>query len=270
VRDADPARRVDQNQARGRSEPPLEPGKRVLRHPRRVEPVPDELEGAAHEADADDRLAGPGGRSGAEPVVGVGAGADHRGVADPAATLPGDAAGRGRGRDVAGAVAGHGPHGLARRRPALAPAAARLLGHQGLGRAAREPVALGERGGGLAHEQYFRALGEHRAREPDRVRDAGDCAHRPGGEHLARHDRGIHLERPFHGQHRAETGVEVRVVLEHDDGLDDRLERAPAAREHLPPHLDGPRDAGPARRPLLRPLASRAAVHGDRLHGAQL
>src|SRR5438034_11076239 len=50
--------------------------------PRRPSAAADELEGTAHEAAADDRLAWPDGRSGAEPVVGVGAGADHRGVPD--------------------------------------------------------------------------------------------------------------------------------------------------------------------------------------------
>src|SRR5207249_1400799 len=144
-----------------------------------VEAAAGELEGAADEAHADDRLAGPGGRPGAESVVGVGAGTEHGGVPDPPAALPGDAAGRGRGREMSGMVASHGSHGVAARRPALAPAAARLLGHQGLGRAAREPVACGERGRGLAHEEHLAALGGDHAREPHRVRAAvhGDRLH---------------------------------------------------------------------------------------------
>ena len=49
-------------------------------------------------------------------------------------------------------------------------------------------------GRGLTHEQHLAALGEHGAREPDRVHDATHHTHRAGGERLARHDRGIHLE----------------------------------------------------------------------------
>ena len=57
---------------------------------------------------ADELFAGAGARDGARAVVGVGAGADDRGVADAAPALGGEAARGRRGGEVAVAVEGDG------------------------------------------------------------------------------------------------------------------------------------------------------------------
>ena len=53
------------------------------------------------DADADEIFARAGRRDRAAAVVGIGAGADDRRIADPAPALAGEAAGRGRGGDMA-------------------------------------------------------------------------------------------------------------------------------------------------------------------------
>src|SRR5690348_13643156 len=58
--------------------------------------------------EADEELAVPGRRDGAACVVGKRAGADDRAVPDAAGLLAGHPAGRGRGGEVAAAVAGDG------------------------------------------------------------------------------------------------------------------------------------------------------------------
>ncbi len=46
------------------------------------------------------------------------------------------------------------------------------------------------------------------------------------------HDGGVHLHLALGVEHRAEAGVELRIVLERADGLLDRVERRAAARQH--------------------------------------
>src|SRR5882724_6917280 len=67
-----------------------------------------DLEGGAI---ADEELAVAGRRHRAGCVVGVGAGADHRAVADPAGRLTRHPAGRGRGGEITLAVAGDSAYG---------------------------------------------------------------------------------------------------------------------------------------------------------------
>src|SRR5581483_8027698 len=232
------------------------------------------VERGAHEADPDDGLARAGRGRGADEVVGVGAGADHRGIADPAAPLARDAAGRGGGGDVTARVARHRADGLARSRPALAPAPARGVGHESLAGDDAEAVAPGERDDRPAEEDLA-ALRDDRARRPDRVRDAGHRGDRTGEEELTFHERRVELDPPLLGEDGAEAGVERGIVLEVGDRFDHRVERALAAFEHAPGALRRTRDAPPARRALLgRRLAPGSAVNGDRdlvaVHGATL
>ena len=61
-------------------------------------------------AEANEELAVTGRRHRAGGVVGIDAGADDRGVADPARQFAGHAAGRGRRGEIAGSVARHRAH----------------------------------------------------------------------------------------------------------------------------------------------------------------
>src|SRR5581483_3829634 len=127
------------------TEPIAERPQRRLGGGLRREATADVLERGAHEPEPDDRLARARRRAGAERVVGIGAGADHRRVADAAGALPGDAARRGGGGDVPARIAGDRADGLAGGRAPLAPAAPGRRGHERARGADRQPVAAGAR-----------------------------------------------------------------------------------------------------------------------------
>ena len=156
---------------------------------------------------------------------------------------------------------------LAAGRHPFPPAPARLLGDERLGVAGRQPVPAGELLRGLADQKHLVALDEDGPRQPDRVAHPGDGAHRTRFERVAGHDRRVHLDDALHGQHRAEAGVEERVVLEDGDRRDHRVEGVSADGEHRPARLRSALDALPPDAPLPGRLSPRATVHGDRRHG---
>ena len=172
---------------------------------------------------ADEELAGAGPRDGADAVAGIGAGADDRGIADPAFGLVVVAAGRSRGGEMTVGIERDGadravPFGLARRferarEPALLEALERLHAPFG-GEIALfddiEPGALGESVGIGTAEHHRTVAFEQRPRRLDRVADVPDQRHRAGGEIGAAHDRGIEFVNAGGIERGAVAGVELR------------------------------------------------------------
>ena len=109
---------------------------------------------------------------------------------------------------------------------------------------------------GGADEQHVAALGEHRARRADRVAHAAHGRHRAGGARGAVHDRRVELDAAVLGQRGAAPGVELGVVLEHDDGGLDGVERRspPSASTACPASTAA---AAPAR---MRPARSGSSI----------
>ncbi|MNE03539.1 hypothetical protein D3C80_960450 [compost metagenome] len=204
----------------------------------------------ARHGGADEILARPGGRDGAAiSVGGVGPGADHRHVADPAPLLGGHAAGRGGGGQTPLAVQGHGAdgaelalvqRGFVERGQRDRPGQGRGLG-RGARRARRQgqalvaqglqqglPTALGKEetrldlfqtdGGGeglgaFADQHDVGRFLHHRARRRDRVAGAGQTGHGPRRQVGPVHYGGIQLVLAGGGEDRAASGVEQGIVL---------------------------------------------------------
>ena len=96
----------------------------------------------------------------------------------------------------------------------------------------RQPLFDRELVGTRARQHDMRRVLHHRTGETDRVFGA----HRPGNGTRAAippvHDRGVERIGALIGKHRAATGVEVGVVLEHTDRSFDGVERTAAGLEH--------------------------------------
>src|SRR5262249_61551369 len=177
ARDADPAAAVGQNQARRRAEPRVQHRERRACGGRGTPRRRELVEGDADEPEADDGLSGPGGRAGADPVVGVGPRADHRRVAHPAPPLAREAASRRRRRDPSPGIAGDGADRLAGGLAVLLPAPARSRGHERVRRDTRQAMPASEPGGGWAAEPDPPSPVEHGPPQPDRVSHARPGAH---------------------------------------------------------------------------------------------
>ena len=205
---------------------------------------------------ADELLASPGAGDRGSLVVGVGAGADDRHVADAADPLVHRAAGRGGGRQVAVAVHGHRADRAELRGAALAAAGARVAGVVALGirrsvptRGPARPLApdlpkalqlgLGrevgldvpldagrhrEVVGALAAEEDVGRVLHHAPGEPHRVADVPHAGHRAAGQGAAVHDRGVEFVGADGGEDRAAAGVEPGVVLQRGDDVLDHAE----------------------------------------------
>jgi hypothetical protein len=80
--------------------------------------------------------------------------------------------------------------------------------------------------------------------DPDRFAEDFDAILAGAGERAARavHHRGIELDLAVLGQHRPAAGVEQLAVLEHDDRLDDGVERAPSVAHRAPRGVNGVRE----------------------------
>jgi len=201
-------------------------------------------------------------------VVGVGARADDRRVADAAEALAGHPAGGGAGGDVALGVQRHaadgaevvgvpvrlggGPWlglGFLLLEPCLNlfPAA---LGEEVFGIDHLEPVVAGEFLGATVGEQDVRRLFHHGAGGADGVLHRGHAADRAGLQRAAVHDRGVEFVFALGGEDRALAGVEHRRVLHDDDRCLDGVERAATALEDRVPGAERLLERG-----VVQPLA---------------
>ena len=205
---------------------------------------------------ANELLAPAGAGDGRGGVVRVGAGADHRYVADAADPLEhGAPRRRGRGQ-VAVAVQGHGADGAevagaakAGVRTGVARVVAQgvrggisaaLCGGTSLGPEFAIPLKLLLRGevglrlpayagddtevvGPGADEQDVRRVLHDPARQGDRVADVLHSGHRAAGQSASVHDRGIHLVGSDGREDGTSAGIEARVVFERHDHVLDHL-----------------------------------------------
>src|SRR5713101_1985000 len=158
-------------------------------------------------------------------IVGIGAGADNRTVADPAQGLAGHSAGRGGGSEIAFAISGNGTHrsGLGRGSAALTedrlqfPPALIAAEIGGLGKGHTLLAAKGK--GALADHQYMLRVVHHRPSRQYRVARPEDAGHRTRPAIASVHHRGIHLLRTGGGEDAAPPRIEQRVVFERYDRL---------------------------------------------------
>ena len=129
--------------------------------------------------DADDRLAVAGAGDGDAGVVGPGARADQRRVADAAAALAHRAAGRGRRREPAVEIARDSAHRPGRPAgPAGGEHRPLAVGDEVAGLAQLDALIGGERARRRAHEQDVVAVAQHRAGGAHRVAHALHAGHR--------------------------------------------------------------------------------------------
>jgi hypothetical protein len=229
------------------------------------------------DAEPDEVFTRSGRRHRRRAVVGVGARADHRRIADPAPALAGDAAGRGCGGDVAVRVAGDRAdgavfHRAVERRPGFGELARAFGGVEPRGVDLFEAGGQREGIGPDAGKHDVRCGVEHRAGEADRVAGPRHSRDRSGTAVGPVHDRGVEFDRPVGGEDGAAPGVEFGGVLEAGHRRLDRIERTAARREHRCPRIERGGERG-ARcgisiwRQVGAAHAARAAVDGERPGG---
>ena len=162
--------------------------------------------------------------------------------------LAGHAAGRGRGRQAAFGVARHGADRAARagrvaRLGGRARCRSRSVTNQVSDSKSSPAVAANSIAGGPTSSTCRPSASTARAARIG-LRTPRTAATAPAARVGAVHDRRVELDAPVLGQRGAAAGVELGVVLEHDDGGLDGVERRAAGRQHRVPGLDGGRRAG--------------------------
>src|SRR5262245_50549509 len=172
-------------------------------------------------------------------VVGVGAGANHRAVADPAGHLTGYPAGRGRGGEIALAVAGDGTYGTGPGRGRRAPGKCALqfppalLGAEVAELLKGDVLLAAEGEGALSDQQYMVRVFHHGACRQYRVARSEDTGHRARPVIPPVHHRSVHLLASRNSVDAASAGVEQRVVFEGDNRLRHGIERIAPGSENV-------------------------------------
>ncbi len=209
----------------------------------------------------------------ADAVPRVGARADDRAVANAPHRLVVEAAGGGAGREMPHPVtrnradramllrlAGMGERAAPRARLQARQRVDPALGGEPAGLDHLEPGSRGEGVGGGPCQQHGLTRRHHRTGGRDRIADAPDAADRAGRERLPVHDRRVEFMLARLVQGSAVARVEVRAVLEGDDGGLDSLRRPPSGGENRPAGAQGAGDVLTGFSPFG--LAHQAAVEG--------
>ena len=225
----------------------------------RVRAEPDAIGELVGGDGADEIFPRAGCRHGRRAVVGVGPGADQRRIADPAPALGGEAASRGRRRDMAVDVDRDGSDGAVFDRivePAfceefleLSPA---LRDFEPAVRDLLDAVLAREQIGILAGQEDVRSLIEQEARETDRRSCRPEARDRSCAAFAALHDGGVELDASRRGEHASASRIEAAVLLEHPHRRLHGVERALAFLE----------DRGPGRQRRFQTGARRFLIIG--------
>ena len=134
-------------------------------------------------------------------------------------------------------------------------------------------MAAAESERAFAGQQHMRRMLHDGPRRQYRVFWATDAGDRAGAAFAPFHDRGIHLDRAAAGEAGAASGIEQRVVFEHQNGGAHRVERAAAGREDVMPRGQRCLQPGAVARAacLVHQTAAQgagAAMYGERKAGA--
>ena len=231
---------------------------------------------------ADEVLAAAGRRNRAGRVVGIGAGADDRRIADAAPALVRHAARGGCGREVAIPVARDRADraevadvlldrgralGLLRVLELLPPA----LGVEVAAGHERHALLQRELLRALAGEQHVRRALHHHAREVDGIAYVPDACDRARLLRRAVHDCGVELVDARVAEHGAVARIEVRRVFEDADRGDHRVEARASLFEHRIARVERALEIRAVGALVLRGHRGAAdhagaAVNGDRDH----
>jgi len=95
-------------------------------------------------------------------------------------------------------------------------------------------VLSGETFGAFANKHHVRTICQDSASQANGVSNALQCGCGAGTQSGAIHDDGVAFDAAIEIEMRTESGVEDRIVLQHDDGGFDRIKRGAAAGENGP------------------------------------